>query len=321
MTSITLPSSGRRMMRAMLLAGAAAALLAGAAQAQVHLKETWTIEGANGHFLTSIQNSGAAYGFTEAQTAKLRLQGAKAIELLKAVPSVSSPPPPACSLIRTRENNTLHPGGVVASDIAVTTPVLGEDGKCGGPPIIHLTEMSTTIYLNLPVGLPTKSPVDDGVDDDWRFLQILDRRPGYLELPNAVYFHESRAELIKPISVERYARDQLRMLTDGGRHDGGPLAAEWEGRLANWSPEERAGDACLEADLMMAKPDNDCRDDRKAWEFNTAFFDSTRPSDVQMIAFDFPGLLNDESAASWSVREPIPRLLDRGALASLIARP
>jgi len=321
MTRITLPFSGRRMMRAMLLAGVTAALLTGRAQAQVHLKETWTVEGANGHFLTSIQDSGAAYGFTEAQTAKLRLQGAKVIELLRAVPSVSAPPPPACSLIRTRENSTLHPGGVVATDIAVTTPLLGEDGTCGGPPLIRVTEKSTSIFLNLPVGLPTKSPVDDGVDDDWGLLQILDRRPGYLELPNAVYFHESRAELIKPVSVERYAREQLRMLTGGGRHDGGPLAAEWEGRLANWSREERAGDACLEADLMMAKPDNGCRDDRKAWEFNTAFFDSTRPSDVQMIAFDFPAQSNSESAASWSVREPIPRLLDRGALASLIARP
>ena len=60
MTRINLPSSGRRMMRAMLLAGAAAALFAAGAQAQVHLKETWTVEGANGHFLTSIQDSGAA---------------------------------------------------------------------------------------------------------------------------------------------------------------------------------------------------------------------------------------------------------------------
>ena len=49
--------------------------------------------------------------------------------------------------------------------------------------------------------------------------------------------------------------------------------------------------------------------------------DTSRPSDVQVVGFHSPDAHSTESAASWSVREPIPRMLDRQALAGLLARP
>lgn len=299
-------------MRAALLAGAALALSAGAALADDPGR---TVAGAGGRFLTSMQTSGAASGFTAAQTAVMRGHAAKAADLLRALPSVSNPPPPACSLIYGREGQSIF-GGVIAASIDVTTPVIEPDGSCG-----VMTEMSSGIQLNQPQGLPSPRPEGETTDGHWEILQVVKKGPGYLELPNKVYFHESRAELVLPVSAERYAREQLRQLTDGGRHDGGPLAAEWNRRLASWSPVEKQSAACLETDLLFIFPDNACADNRKAYEFNGAFFDRSRPSDVQAIAFLFPDAHSIESAASWSVREPIPQTLDRRALAAMLARP
>jgi len=299
-------------MRTALLAGAALALSAGAALADDPGR---TVAGAGGRFLTSMQTSGAATGFTTAQTAVMRGHAAKAADLLRAVPSVSSPPPPACSLIFSRQGRSIY-GGVISASVDVTTPEVQRDGSCG-----PMTEMSSGISLNEPLGLPTPPPEGETTDGRWEMLPVVRKAPGYLELPNKVYFHESRAELVLPVSAERYAREQLRQLTDGGRHDGGPLAAEWNRRLASWGPAEKQSAACLEADMMFASPDNGCADDHKAYEFNTAFFDRSRPSDVQAIAFLFPEAHSIESAASLSVREPIPQMLDRRALAGLLARP
>ncbi len=300
-------------MRGLLLTAAAAGVLAaGAAKADDPGR---TVAGAGGRFLTSIQSSGAASGFSAAQTAVMRGHAAKAAELLRSVPSVSNPQPPACALIFGREGPSIF-GRVVAASIAVTTPEVEPDGSCGVK-----TEMSTAIHLNQPLGLPGPRSEGGSGGGHWEMLPIVTMRPGYLELPDRVYFHESRAELVSPVSAERYAREQLRQLTDGGRHDGGPLAEEWTRRLQVWSATERASDACLDADLLFVSPDNACALDRRAYEFNKDFFDTSRPSDVQVVGFHYPDAHSIESAASWSVREPIPRMLDRQALAGLLARP
>ena len=300
-------------MRALFLtAVAAGALAAGAATADDPGR---SVAGAGGRFLTSIQGTGAASGFSTAQTAVMRGYAAKAVELLRAVPSVANPPPPACALIYGREGPSIF-GRVVAASIEVTTPEVQPDGSCGVQ-----TEMSSAIHLNQPLGLPGPRPAGGSDDGRWEMLPVVNMRPGYLELPDRIYLHESRAELVSPVSAERYAREQLRQLTDGGRHDGGPLAQEWTRRLQGWSAAERASDACLESDLLFASPNNACALDRRAYEFNADTFDTSRPSDVQVVSFHYPDAHSIESAASWSVREPIPRTLDRQALADLLARP
>ncbi|MGH6998188.1 MAG: hypothetical protein ACREEO_08330 [Phenylobacterium sp.] len=77
-------------------------LLAGAAKADDPGR---TVAGAGGRFLTSIQTSGAASGFTAAQTVVMRGHTAKAADLLRALSN-----PPACSLIYGREARSIFGG-------------------------------------------------------------------------------------------------------------------------------------------------------------------------------------------------------------------
>ena len=281
-------------MRRLLLVLAAGLLALPAAAQQVPVVQT----GAEGRFERQIDAKSKVEGFSPAQVAAFRAAIAPVIEQLAAMPGVNNPPAPICHRLGSWVQ-LVNPDGVLGAEISLLTPISFENGRCH-----RMTAGGLQIWVNRPNGgldpshSTVRSPQDGG--SSWYVLPIRPARdPRLVGRP-----------LLRPVTMERYLRHQAQAL---------PKAPEnWAAKLAALAPAQRGQPACLGARWAF-EPNGACDPARTLVEVDPAYFDRSRPADVQLLILTTPShRYHGESDAELAVRTALLKALDRSALAARV---
>ena len=295
-------------MRRLLLVLAAGLLALPAAAQQVPIVQA----GAEGRFERQIDAKSKVEGFSPAQVAAFRAAIAPVIEQLAAMPGVNNPPAPICHRLGSWVQ-LVNPDGVLGAEISMLTPISFENGRCH-----RMTAGGLQIWVNRPNGgldpshSTVRSPQDGG--SPWYVLPIRPARdPRLVEYQfngdDYTIFTRGRP-LLRPVTMERYLRHQAQAL---------PKAPEnWAAKLAALAPAQRGQPACLGARWAF-EPNGACDPARTLVEVDPAYFDRSRPADVQLLILTTPShRYHGESDAELAVRTAVLKALDRAALAARV---
>lgn len=175
--------------------------------------------GAGGRYEREIDAKTKVVGFTPKQVTSFRAHLDSILGQLAAMPSVSAPPAPVCHRLRPWIE-LVSPNRVLAAELGVMSPISFERGRCsamtGGGVILHVNQFSPT--------LPNSHAVVrfvGGEDVHWFLLpnRTMSERTLEFELDGdrTVVLTNGRAPVLRPVSIERYLREQLRIAHGGNQ--------------------------------------------------------------------------------------------------------
>ena len=294
---------------------AALALLAAAPVAAQEVPIVQT--GAEGRFERQIDVKTKSEGFGPAQVTAFRAAITPIIDQLATMPAVNTPPAPLCHRLKSWIE-LINPHGVMGAEIAVMSPINYQNGRCN-----RMTGGGIILKVNMPgAGLdPSRANVRrDERDGDWYVLAFKPaRNPRLVEYElngddYAIITH-GRAPAFRPVSMERYLREKI----EQARRDGADIVVrETETALAALSPAQRLQPACMAAgyDLSASAA---CPPERTLVEFNPAYFDRSRPTEVQLLTLSTPAhRYHGEDDAKLASRTQMWKAIDRAALAARV---
>lgn len=273
--------------------------------------------GAGGRFERQIDAKTRSDGFGPGEVAAFRRAISPIIEQLAAMPAVNAPPAPVCHRLKSWIE-LINPHGVMGAEIAVMAPISFRDGRCS-----RMTGGGIILKVNMPgAGLdPSRANVRrDERDGDWYVLAFKPaRNPRLVEYElngddYAIITH-GRAPAFRPVSIERYLREKI----EQARRDGADIVVrETETALAALSPARRLQPACMVSGYeLSANPA--CPPERTLVEFNPAYFDRSRPTDVQLLILGTPvHRYHGEDDAKLASRTQMWKAIDRAALAARV---
>lgn len=303
------------------IAAALASFAATTAAAQADTSRV-TPAGADGRFQLKLDETESLKGHAREKVAAFRTRVDAVVGLLKSMPTVNSPPFPACSRLDSwLGRNDIQP--VLMASLLVTTPEMTGSGGCA-----QTTELSVGVTLNEIQGLPLDAyRLRSG--EIWHVLPVVASGPDFVEWEyngdKGVVLFEPRGSPFKAVSIERFARYQLDQFTNYDAFDGGEPGRELRARMESWTPEQRLMPACLNHEVgftagFIAEPAPTCPLDRQVVEIDPNYLDPDRPYVIQMISLDKYHEHAMESAESRTLRAAVWSSLDRDALRALIGR-
>ncbi|MDD3837514.1 MAG: hypothetical protein WCY15_10235 [Phenylobacterium sp.] len=297
--------------------------LSGAAFAQEDTRRV-VKAGADGRFEMQIDMTTTLRGHASRDVMAFRARVDEVVAHLRAMPAVNAPPYPTCSRLDSwLERNDIEP--MLSATLGVHTPEVTQPGRCGAK-----SEMGVAIALNSMTGfLPPAHVRLTEPGRDWYVLPIKRQGDEFIEIEgDRILFFESGRTPFRPVSTERYARQQLAELTSNGAHDGGELGDLLRRAIASWSPEQLALPACVndpaspieQLEDALVRPHEHCPADRTVLEVHQAHLDRSRPARLQLIAVSNPPRASLESDGSWNLRTRVWNTLDHGFLRGQIGR-
>lgn len=281
--------------------------------------------GADGRFETLEENAAALRGHPNDHVTAFRSRLDAVFQFVKAMPAVSSPPYPTCSRLDSWiERNDIQ--RVLMGSVAVHTPEVVTPGRCE-----RRSEAGVEVALNslAPVLRNAHATAPENGSGDWYLLPIIHQGPDFIELESEqIILFEPRGAPFKPVSLERYARHQLRQLTSNGRSDGGELGDLYRKRLAAWPPAEKASAACARdpaapiANLedVVPEPVAACPAVFTVMEVDRAYLDVSRPTSLQIITLSNPSRHGLESDRSWELRSAVWRSFKQADFRTMMRR-
>lgn len=301
-----IPMTTRRL--AALALGVAAFAMPAAAQ-RVPIVQA----GADGRFETEFDAKTSVEGFTPAQVRALHGNLRAINERLRAMPAVSAPPAPVCHRQRSWVE-LISRYGVLAAEGGVFTPINFNGGRCS-----PMTTGGLEWYVNAPHQLTPDSGVhltDAEGKGDWFVLEIKEIAPTMIRFTSNKYaLTHGRAPLFRTVTAGRYIDEMVR------RADAPSIASVWRGLKTKITPTQAAAPACMPgpSDRDMLSLAASCPLNRQVWELNHAYFDRSRPSDIQLLIFQTSPLsARSENADQLASRIAMWKELDIGSFASLV---
>lgn len=292
-------------MRRSLLSVLAAALLSAASVVAAQQRPI-VVAGASGRFETQLDPKTAVSGFSTAQTKAFRGQLDRLVTEFRGMPTVNTPPSPICHRLMSWIE-IIPPHGVLSGRVEVLRPINFNGGKCNA-----MTGGGVQISVNRADALVESRYINaysvEGGPGRWYVLPVRKIGNGRITLEgNVVAMVRPGASPFRPVSIERYLKEKSK---DSPQSE----AAQ---KLATLPAASRGLSACVGADGMVVGQAS-CAASRTVVEINPAYFDKSRPSDMQMLVVQTPNGRSSESAADEAARMAMWQALDLDALQAMV---
>lgn len=270
--------------------------------------------GADGRFEIEIDAKSRVEGFSVVQVLAFQRNLRAVTDRLQSIASVAQPPPPVCHRMKSWIE-LVNPNRVLSASGGVFTPINFNGGRCH-----RMTTAGIEVGINSPdlltsaTGASVRNAEDKG---DWYVLDIKDiSRTRIRFATNKVALTHGHAPLLSAISARRYANEMMRRFSGVGG-----LVVPWRTVLQKMTPEQAMAPACMPgpADRDMLSLQADCPLNRQVFEINGAYFDHSRPADIQLIILSTPPLTaHSENADQLASRVAMWRDLDPSMFAALV---